>query len=137
MFQYGAISLTGLVLENVVLFSVVEFIDPIVFERMGLLSGLGFLADELVVGKLVGAELSIAAMFFLNNRFTFADRPGATVRRFLKSNLVRSGGVLIGLVVLKLFTGLGVWYIFANLIGIAAGFFFNFTMESIYTWAEK
>ncbi|MFB6116841.1 MAG: GtrA family protein [Candidatus Nanosalina sp.] len=137
MFQYGAISLTGLVLENIVLFSVVEFADPEIFRQIASLSGTEFLGDELVLGKLMGAELSIAAMFFLNNRFTFADRPGATVKRFLKSNLVRSGGVLIGLAVLKVVTAIGVWYIFANLLGIAAGFLFNFTMESIYTWAEE
>jgi putative flippase GtrA len=120
MLQYGMISATGLLLENIVLYTVVDI-----------------LSGGLVGGKLIGAEISIIAMFFLNNHFTFAERPGATLKRFLKSNLVRSGGVLIGLVVLEIGTGLGIWYIFANLIGIAVGFLFNFTMESVYTWAEK
>ena len=120
MVQYGFISLTGLLLENAVLFMVVEYLKA-----------------GLVPGKLFGAELSIVLMFFLNNRFTFSDRPGVTLKRFLKSNLVRSGGVIIGVVVLKAGTQLGIWYIFANLAGIAAGFTFNFVLESIYTWAEE
>lgn len=120
MFQYGLISATGLLLENALLFAVVEYLQA-----------------GIVPGKLLGAEASIIAMFFLNNKFTFSDRPGVTFRRFLKSNLIRSGGVLIGVVVLKIGTALGLWYIFANLIGIAVGFLFNFIMESVYTWAEN
>lgn len=119
-FQFGGVSATGLLLENIILFLLVE--------------NLGF---ELVMGKLVGAEASIALMFLLNNRYTFRDRPGATLKRFLRSNLVRAGGILIALAVLKIGVAFGLWYILANTIGIIIGFFFNYALESLYTWAEE
>lgn len=76
-------------------------------------------------------------MFFLNNRYTFKERPGATFRRFLKSNLVRSGGIIIALIILKIGVAMGLWYILANTVGVIVGFVFNYVMESVYTWAEK
>ena len=118
--QYGVISATGLLLESLALYMIVDV-----------------LSGGVIAGKLIGAEISIMAMFFLNNHITFSDRPDATIKRFLKSNLVRSGGVLIGVFVLEIGTRMGLWYMFANLIGVAVGFLFNFTMESVYTWAEK
>ena len=118
--QFGLISLSGLILENFFLFLLVEF------------GGL-----DLIIGKLLGAEASIALMFFLNNRYTFKKRPGVTFKRFLKSNLVRSGGIAIALIVLKIGTSMGLWYILANTIGIIVGFVFNYVMESVYTWAEE
>jgi len=119
MIQFGIISLSGLMLENIFLYLLIEY------------AGL-----ELVFGKLIGAEVSIAMMFFLNNRYTFRERPGITFKRFLKSNLVRSGGIIIALIVLQIGVSLGLWYLLANTLGIIVGFVFNFAMESVYTWAE-
>lgn len=118
--QFGGVSFTGLALENVMLFVLME--------------SLGF---ELILGKLVGAETSIALMFVLNNRYTFRNRPEATLRRFIRSNIVRAGGILIALVVLKIGVALGFWYIAANTVGIVVGFFFNYALESLYTWSSE
>ncbi|PSH00027.1 MAG: GtrA family protein [Nanohaloarchaea archaeon SW_4_43_9] len=108
---------------------------------LGLLidNGVIFLLEQnteimIEVAKLISAELSIIFMFLLNEKWTFdAQKDG--LRRFLKSNLVRSGGVIVALVVLKVLYDLfGIPVILANTIGIIAGFGFNYVFESLYTW---
>ena len=89
--------------------------------------------------KVVGAEVAIVVMFVLNERWTFADAGraglGPTLLRFLRSNLVRIGGIVVATgVLLALYHWLGFWWLLANLIGIAAGFVVNYTFESLYTW---
>ncbi len=118
-FKFSAASVAGLVLENVFLVVLVELAD-----------------SPLIAAKLVGAEISIAFMFLLNNRFTYEGSPGSVLTRFLKSNAVRAGGVLIATAVLKIGVSLGVWYLLANIIGVCVGFVFNYGFETLYTWKE-
>ncbi|MFB6175220.1 MAG: GtrA family protein [Candidatus Nanohalobium sp.] len=118
-FKFSAASVAGLVLENIFLVVFVE------------LAG-----SELITAKLVGAEISIAFMFILNNRFTYKGSPGSILTRFLKSNAVRAGGVLIATAVLKIGVSLGVWYLLANVVGVCVGFVFNYGFETLYTWKE-
>lgn len=87
--------------------------------------------------KVISWELGIAVIFALNERLTFSEHGGGTSlhRRFLRSNGVRLGGLLVTLLVLgALVYGVGMWYVAANVIGIGAGFFVNYTFESLYTW---
>lgn len=89
--------------------------------------------------KVVGAEAAIVVMFVLNERWTFANAGraglGPTLLRFLRSNLVRIGGIVVATsVLLALYHWLGLWWLVANLIGIGAGFVVNYTFESLYTW---
>ena len=108
---------------------------------LGLLidNGIIFLLEQntdlmIEIAKLVSAEASIGFMFVANEKWTFKSRKGI-LRRFLKSNLVRSSGVLVALVVLKLLYDLfSMPVIIANTIGIIAGFAFNYVFESFYTW---
>ncbi|MDL0138598.1 GtrA family protein [Halobacterium salinarum] len=92
------------------------------------------------LGAIISKELSIIIMFFLNEYYTFADRrtPGEHIRqiyRFAKSNAVRAVGGAIGIAVLLFVNNVfGIWYLAANIIGIATGFFANYTLESIVTW---
>jgi putative flippase GtrA len=117
--KFSATSVAGLVIENILLVALVEAAST-----------------PLIAAKLVGAEASIAAMFVLNNRFTYSGSPGNVIVRFLKSNLVRAGGVLIATAVLKIGVALGIWYLLANIIGICVGFVFNYGLETAYTWKE-
>lgn len=99
----------------------------------------GVVGMTLVVGKLVSAELSFLVMFVINERWTFADfgpmNPRARIRRLVRSNTVRIGGLLTATGVLVFLTQTtGMWYVFANAIGIAVGFFVNYSFESLYTW---
>ena len=117
--KFSATSVIGLGLETVLLVILVEVLN-----------------SPLLVAKLIGAEASIAAMFILNNRYTYSGEPGKMLTRFLKSNLVRTGGILISLVVLEAGVRLGIWYPVANIIGVCVGFVFNYGFETVYTWKE-
>lgn len=129
--QFVSIGVLGAICENIVLLGLVE----------------GFaVAPELA--KLVGAETSIIVMFAANERWTFAEEGKAGIfrlgRRFLTSNLVRAGGVLVGTAVFLallrwvevtlLFWGIDFWLLVANLIGIGVGLFVNYIAESLLTW---
>ncbi|SDM11210.1 Putative flippase GtrA (transmembrane translocase of bactoprenol-linked glucose) [Halogranum gelatinilyticum] len=97
--------------------------------------------------KLVGAEVAIVVMFFINDNWTFAGEGatsrGHTLRRLLKSNLVRSGGLAVqffivrGLRLLDLsfvVAGFDLWTVLPFPIAIGASMFFNYVAESLFTW---
>lgn len=97
--------------------------------------------------KLVGAEVAIIVMFLVNEHWTFSAEGEAGwwsfLRRFLKSNLVRAGGVLVATGVFVLVSGLDyrfpvggevLWLLFANGVGIGVGMFVNYVAESLFTW---
>ncbi len=101
-----------------------------------------------IFAKVVGAEASISLMFAINDRWTFADE-GRTGRRsilgrYLRSHLVRAGGLLVAfgtLAALVELTGIQLlveghdfWPAVANLIGIGAGMVVNYVAESLFTW---
>ena len=99
------------------------------------------------VAKLIGAELAIIVMFIINDRWTFAEngRTGRwhTVRRFLKSNLVRSGGLAVQFLVVRFLTrtditvvisGTDIWPVLTLPIAIGCSFFVNYIAESLFTW---
>jgi len=106
--------------------------------------GLG-VAPEL--SKLIGAEVAILIMFLVNEHWTFAghgiDGRLAVVRRFLKSNLVRSGGVAVQVVVVWLLTrlpiriplfGVDLWELATFPMAIATSLLLNYVLESLFTW---
>lgn len=97
--------------------------------------------------KVVGAECAIILMFFVNDRWTFPEHGQsgvlATGRRLLKSNLVRSGGLVVQFLVVRVLTrldvsvvvaGTDVWAFLTFPIAIACAFVFNYTAESLITW---
>jgi putative flippase GtrA len=97
--------------------------------------------------KLIGAEIAIVLMFLINDRWTFADH-GATgavpkVRRLVKSNVVRSAGLLIQFVVVYVLTRIGVtvvvagtdlWPLITLPIAIGCAVAVNYVAESLLTW---
>jgi putative flippase GtrA len=100
-----------------------------------------------VLAKLVGAEVAIVVMFFINEHWTFAEEAtgGAlpTLRRLLKSNLVRSGGVAVQFLVVRSLGGLDVtltafgvdlWQLVPLPIAIVVSMLLNYVLESLVTW---
>jgi putative flippase GtrA len=101
-----------------------------------------------LAAKAVGAELSITLMFLVNDAWTFAEEGAAgrdsLVRRWLRSHLVRLGGLAVGFSVLFALTelttvsvvlfGADVWPTLANGIGIGCGMVLNYVFESVFTW---
>ena len=98
----------------------------------------------LISSKLIGAELAIIAMFLLNEYWTFSEDGlnGKYQRliRFMKSNFVRSVGVVVATGVMVTIVGRieteygGIELVLANIIGITAGLIVNYILESLITW---
>lgn len=100
------------------------------------------------IAVLAGIEVSVVVMFFLNDNWTFAaEGTGgvrSTLRRLARSNLVRTGGILVQLGTFRLLyrviavdltiVGLDGWFVVSKVGGIGAGLFVNFVAESLFTW---
>lgn len=97
--------------------------------------------------KLVGAECAIVLMFFINDRWTFPDHGMtgalAKLRRLLKSNVVRSGGLVVQFLVVRALTGqdisvvifgTDIWAMLTFPVAIACAVLFNYVAESLFTW---
>lgn len=117
-------------------------------ETLIVLALTGFLGVPAVPAKVVGMEASISTMFLVNDNWTFSGEgdtgPLSVARRWVKSHLVRTVGIVIAFGVLYLLTshtsiilpvgGIDVWPTVANLVGIGAGLFVNYVFESVFTW---
>ena len=99
------------------------------------------------IAKLVGAEVAIVVMFTINDRWTFADHGREGIwpkfRRLLKSNLVRSVGLAVQVLVVRALSnldvyvavaGVDVWTLFTFPVAIAASVLVNYVAESLFTW---
>ena len=132
--QFVSVGVAGATLET-----------AIVFVLTGLLT-LGPLP-----AKAVGAEASISLMFVLNDRWTFAAEGDsgllAVGRRYLKSHVVRLGGLSVAFATLYVLTawtdvelvvaGAHVWPTLANVAGIGVGMTLNYVAESLFTWRVR
>jgi putative flippase GtrA len=109
-----------------------------------LIVGFGVLGEY---AKLVGAEVAIVVMFAINERWTFSElgAPGAwpTLARFLRSNLVRSGGLAVQFLIVRglrqldvsvLLFGFDLWQLIPIPIAIGAAVLLNYVAESLLTW---
>lgn len=113
-----------------------------------ILLGLTSLGVMPVAAKLVGAETAIIVMFTVNEHWTFSEEGRAGLRalgrRFLTSNIVRAGGVLVATGVFAILVryqaasipigGTDLWYLGANIVGIGVGVIVNYIAESLFTW---
>ncbi|MFB6092353.1 MAG: GtrA family protein [Haloquadratum sp.] len=97
--------------------------------------------------KVVGAEVAIVVMFAINERWTFSElgESGAlpTLKRFFRSNFVRSGGLVIQFFVVRLLGqvslsipvfGFDLWKLIPIPIAIGASVVLNYVAESLLTW---
>ena len=87
----------------------------------------------------ISIETSVVSNFILNDFFTFPDRrlPGAKsfFSRLVKYNLVCVAGLAVNMGVLWLLTDVfGIYYLIANLFGIAAATLWNYTLSTWWAW---
>lgn len=88
----------------------------------------------LVVASILSAELAIGNNFWWNDRWTF-KRIQLSWRRFARFNLVSLGGLVITTCTLWVLAGqLQVYYLAANLLGIALATAWSFAANSFWTW---
>lgn len=86
----------------------------------------------------LATESTIIANFALNDRWTFrASRTTIPwLHRLKRYNLIALGGLVISLLVLALLSDLlGIYYVLANLVGIAAATLWNYTVNARLTYA--
>ena len=85
----------------------------------------------------MAVELSILWNFLLNNAWTFRDaaRPVSVPTRLLRFHLTAAGGFAINYLFLVGLTELlDLYYLLSNLVGILAGFLWNYTVNVKWTW---
>jgi dolichol-phosphate mannosyltransferase len=90
----------------------------------------------------VAIETSIVTNFLANDLWTFGGetghRMGRRIHRFLSFQAVSMGGLVVNMAVL--FTGkeiFGIYYLLANLLGILAGFVWNYLVNRNTTWRRR
>ena len=87
----------------------------------------------------IGIEIAIISNFFINNFWTFRDRPKKEriFLKLLKFNLVSLGGLLINVIVYTIFRDYFEFYkYFAEVFGILGGFLWNFFINNFWTWKK-
>lgn len=85
----------------------------------------------------VATEAAILSNFVMNDRWTFRDTQSrfAWTARVLRYNTISLAGAMISLGMLAALTmGTTMHYLFANLLGIAAGTFWNYALNSHLIW---
>jgi len=119
--KFIAVGLSGLLVNEAVIWLLTE------------IAGLYYL-----ISGAISAEVSIVNNFIWNNYWTFSDRGGGGLLiRFLKFNLSRVIGLLLGLLLLRLFTELlGIHYLVSNVFAILIVFVFNYILSLLWVWSQ-
>lgn len=126
-----------------------DFIRLVRFSIVGVIgavinTGLLWLFTELLgiyylYSSAIAIEIGIIIQFLLNDRWTFREKRTIGVKQFIvriiKSNMWRSGGLVINVAVLYLLTEyVRVYYLISNIFGILCAFLWNYILESRLTW---
>ncbi|HDS45021.1 MAG TPA: GtrA family protein [Methanomicrobia archaeon] len=87
----------------------------------------------------IAIEIAIIMQFLMNDRWTFKEQRTTRVAQFLKriikSNIWRSGGLAVNIGVLYALTEYaGLYYLLSNIVGILCAFLLNYLFESRLTW---
>ena len=90
----------------------------------------------LAAASALAAEVAVVSNYLLHDRWTFAGR-AASIRRFAKFNASSLGGLTVNVLSVWSLAHIGMPFLEANLIGIAAGFAVNFTLSSSWVWGKR
>jgi dolichol-phosphate mannosyltransferase len=90
----------------------------------------------------IAIEIAIILQFLMNDRWTFKEQKTTHVEQFMKriikSNIWRSGGLAVNIGVLYYLTEhAGVYYLLSNIVGIVCAFLLNYLFESRLTWGVQ
>ena len=95
--------------------------------------GLGM---PLALSSAIAVELAILSNYMLNDRFTFAARR-PSLRRLAKFNLTSLGGLSVNVMIVWVLTRHGVYFLAANLVGIAVAVVVNYTFSVAWVWRRE
>jgi len=122
--KFGIVGLSGIVVNTGMLFFLTEYMH--VFY---------------LLSSACAIEVSIWSNFILNEKWTFSNRTCTlkSVRhRLLSYNILTVGGMAINMGTLFVLTEYsGLFYLYANLIGIFIAFAWNYLLNRTITWKEK
>jgi putative flippase GtrA len=90
----------------------------------------------LVAASALAVELAAIANYLLNDTWTFAVR-SPSLRRFAKFNTASLAGLALNVLSVLVLTRLGLYFLVANLVGIAAGFAANYTLSVRWVWVRE
>ncbi len=125
LFKFSIVGGIGAVISTVLLWILTEFV------------GLYYLFSSVIA-----IEIAILMQFLMNDRWTFKDEKtdssGQLIKRIIKSNIWRSGGLVVNISVLYILTEyMGVYYLISNILGIFCAFLLNYILESRLTWGIR
>jgi putative flippase GtrA len=90
----------------------------------------------LVAASAVAVELAAISNYLLNDTWTFATR-SLSLRRFAKFNTAVLAGLMLNILIVWLLTRLGLYFMAADLVGIAAAFSVNYAFSVRWVWAQE
>jgi putative flippase GtrA len=96
----------------------------------------GYLGVALLPATAAAVELAILHNYILHELWTFR-RARPSGRRFVYFGLAALATLALNVAVVQALTRLGMYYLFANLFGITAGFAVNFAVSSTWIWSER
>jgi dolichol-phosphate mannosyltransferase len=87
----------------------------------------------LSLSSALAVELAITSNYLLNDRWTFAARR-RSFRRFVKFNVASLAGLGLNVTTVWLLARAGVYFLAANLVGIAAAVIANYAFSVTWVW---
>lgn len=110
-----------------------------IFVNTGILWALVNYDVPLAIAGALATESAIISNFFLNESWTFKKvMPHLTLsQRFISFNLVSFFGLLISVGTMLMLTWSGMYYIYANLVGIFVAFIWNYLVNRSITWNQQ
>ncbi len=96
----------------------------------------GVAAVPLIPAVVLAVELTIMYNYLLHEVWTFA-RGRLSVRRFAQFNVTALGALAVNTGCVWLLAGVGLHYLLANLVGIAAALAINFTISTTWIWGDR
>jgi putative flippase GtrA len=90
----------------------------------------------LVAASALAVELAAISNYLLNDTWTFGVR-SPSLGRFAKFNTAALTGLVLNVLSVWLLTRLGLNFLMADLIGIAAGFAANYAFSVRWVWARE
>jgi putative flippase GtrA len=91
---------------------------------------------SLVAASVLAVELAAISNYLLNDTWTFAAR-SRSLRRFAKFNTASLAGLALNVLSVLVLTRLGLYFLVADLIGIAAGFAANYALSVRWVWVRE
>ncbi|MER7008652.1 GtrA family protein [Dactylosporangium sp. NPDC000555] len=111
-------------------------VSGVVVNNAALLVLHGLLGLALLPATVAAVEIALISNYVLHELWTFRRR-SLSLQRFAYFSLAGLAAMPVNVIVVQLLVGLGLHYLPANLVGIAAGFGVNFAVSSKWIWSER